>query len=134
MDCLSTEGLGDQPLGDLGAVGVRRVDHVDVELEGAPQHALALVGVARLAPDPRAGDAEQGLEVVASGRAIATVPVWVAAGPEQKPAWNGLPTTRPSSRPIPGGARHRLDTARTRGPGRARLVVAELALACRRPE
>jgi hypothetical protein len=93
MDCLSTEGLGDQPLGDLGAVGVRRVDHVDVELEGAPQHALALVGVAPLAPDPRAGGAEQGLEVVASGRAIATVPVRVAAGPEQKPAWYGVPTT-----------------------------------------
>jgi hypothetical protein len=45
------QGLADQLVGDLGPVGVGRVDQLHAELDGPPQHADALVVVARRAPD-----------------------------------------------------------------------------------
>ena len=47
---VGVQRLGDQSLGDFRSVRVCRVDQVDVELDGAPQHALALVRVSRGSP------------------------------------------------------------------------------------
>src|SRR5712671_2751219 len=45
------QGLGDQSLTDLGAVGIGGVDEVDAELERAAQRAFALFPVGRFSPD-----------------------------------------------------------------------------------
>ena len=50
------EGLGDQPLADLGTVRVRGVDQIDPELHGAPQHGDRFRLIARLPPNPPAGE------------------------------------------------------------------------------
>ncbi len=49
------EGLGDELLGDLRAVGVGGVDEVDAQLDGAAQHAPRLLLVVRRPPDAFAG-------------------------------------------------------------------------------
>ena len=47
--------LGDQPLADLGPIGVGGIDEVDAEIDRAAEHALAFLPVSRLAPDAFAG-------------------------------------------------------------------------------
>ena len=64
------EGLGDEVLADLGAVGVRRVDEVDAELDGPAQDGDGSVVVFGRSPDAGAGDAH-GSEAEASHRAVA---------------------------------------------------------------
>ena len=66
------EGLGDQVLAHLGAVGVRRVDEVDAELDGSAQHGDRLVVGRRRAPNARAGKAH-GAEAEAADTAVADV-------------------------------------------------------------
>ena len=53
---IRVQGLGDQPLARLGAVGVRGVDEVHVELHDAAQQRDRAVAILRLSPDARAGD------------------------------------------------------------------------------
>src|SRR5439155_16239124 len=53
---VGVERFGNEPLAHLGAVGVRGIDQVDTELEGAAQHGDRFACVARLAPDPLAGE------------------------------------------------------------------------------
>ena len=45
------EALRDQPLADLGPVGIGGIDEVDAELERATQHAARLGRILRLTPD-----------------------------------------------------------------------------------
>src|SRR5689334_5486721 len=47
------ECVADQPLADLGTVGVHGVDEVDAELDCPAKHAAALCRVLGLAPDAR---------------------------------------------------------------------------------
>jgi hypothetical protein len=47
----------DQPFGDIGAVGIGRIDEVDAEFRQALQRADGFGMIGRLAPDALAGDA-----------------------------------------------------------------------------
>ena len=67
---VGVQRLRDQVLAHLGAVGVRGVDQVDVELDRSPEDAQRLVAVARLAPDALAGD-PHGAEAEAPHRHVA---------------------------------------------------------------
>jgi hypothetical protein len=70
---VGVQRLGDQPLRDLGAVGVRCVDQVDVELDRAPQYPPALVGVAWLTPDSVAGEPHRAEAEAVDGQLAADV-------------------------------------------------------------
>src|SRR3712207_9060274 len=54
---IRVERLGDQALGDLGAVGVRGVDEVHVQLDRSPEHAPGFLGIVGFAPDSFPGQA-----------------------------------------------------------------------------
>jgi hypothetical protein len=62
------QGFRDQTLAHLGAVGVRRVDEVDAELEGASQDSLRSPGIARLAPDARSRDSHRAVADAPNGQ------------------------------------------------------------------
>src|SRR5215207_5117064 len=47
--------LGDQTLGDLGAVGIGGIDEVHAQLHRPPEHAVSLLGIPGLTPDARPG-------------------------------------------------------------------------------
>src|SRR5947209_8504701 len=49
------ERLGDQPLADLGPIGVGGIDEVDAEIDRAAEHALAFLAISGLTPDAFAG-------------------------------------------------------------------------------
>ena len=53
---VGVERFEDEPLTDLGTVGVGGVDEVDTHVDGPPQDGDALAPVGRLAPDARTGD------------------------------------------------------------------------------
>ena len=53
------QGLADELLGDVRAVGVGGVDEVDAELGQAPQHGAGALGVFGRAPDAGTGDAHR---------------------------------------------------------------------------
>ena len=51
------ERLGDQPFADFGAIGIRRIDEVNAQVDGAAQDAAAFLGVGWLAPNAFARNA-----------------------------------------------------------------------------
>src|SRR5215475_7104467 len=53
---IGCETLRDQPLADLGSIGIGGVDEVDAELDRAAQHVTRLGRILRLTPDVLARD------------------------------------------------------------------------------
>jgi hypothetical protein len=63
------QGLLDEVLGDVGAVGVGGVDEGDAQVDGATQDADRLVVVLRRAPDALTGDAHGAVAEAVDGLA-----------------------------------------------------------------
>ena len=68
---IGRQRLADQPLGNLGAVGVGGVDQGDAQLDGAAQHAAGLGGIGRLAPRAFAHQAHGSVAQAVNGQIAA---------------------------------------------------------------
>src|SRR3954452_12960052 len=77
---VGVQGLADQVLGDIRAVGVGGVDQADTELDGPSQYADRLLTVTGLAPDALAREAH---------RAVAEPDDWQVAADVKAPALDG---------------------------------------------
>ena len=67
---VGVQRFGDQALGDLGPVAGRRVDEVDPQFDGPPEHAATFLGIVGFAPDAVAGETHRAEAQAAHGRPV----------------------------------------------------------------
>jgi len=98
---IGMQRLGDELLGDVGAVGLGGVDEVDTELGEPLEHGDGLVVVGRRSPDALAGDAHRA--EAEAGDLEVPADLERARGRRSRCHDNDVPTSKASTRPVRRG-------------------------------